>query len=297
MLPFSEPRPGPFHGVPFSIKDSIEVEGTVCSAGTLGYRNAPKSTRDATLVARLRAAGAVPIARTNLPDLLFAFESDNLMFGRTNNPYDYSRTSGGSSGGEAALIASCGSPFGLGIGCCWQRSTSGSLLRDCELETDFRKTRADRTCSSRGWMGRDALADWADGSACRGFAGFDADFAGRRTAQDHTVIPMPYEAFPFRICGLRISPTTDSRSRTRRRARSWKQAAKALGAVEMRPPGVELSYELEMKFLGADGGDGVREFLRSIGSFADAPVARWVARKTRRISHGCDRIRFLLGLN
>ena len=86
----------------------------MCTAGTLGLKSAPASTRDATLVARLRAAGAIPIARTNLPDLLFAFESDNLIYGRTNNPYDLSRTSGGSSGGEAALIAACGSPFGLG---------------------------------------------------------------------------------------------------------------------------------------------------------------------------------------
>src|SRR6202021_2251476 len=114
LMQYSAPKPGPLSGVPFSIKDSIEVAGTVCSAGTLGYRNAPKSTRDATLVARLRAAGAIPVARTNIPDLLFAFESDSLLFGRTNNPYDHSRTSGGSSGGEAALIASCGSPFGLG---------------------------------------------------------------------------------------------------------------------------------------------------------------------------------------
>src|SRR4051794_8459060 len=91
----------PLEGVPFSIKDSIEVEGTVCSAGTLGHQHAAPSKRDATLVARLRGAGAIPVARTNLPDLLFAFESDNLIFGRTNNPYNLTRTSGGSSGGEA----------------------------------------------------------------------------------------------------------------------------------------------------------------------------------------------------
>ena len=105
------------HGVPFSIKDSIEVAGTICTAGTLGRRRAAPSTEDATLVARLRGAGAIPIARTNLPDLLFAFESDNLLFGATNNPYDLTRTPGGSSGGEAALIASCGSPLGLGSDC------------------------------------------------------------------------------------------------------------------------------------------------------------------------------------
>jgi len=105
---------GPLHGVPFSVKDSIELAGTVCTAGTLGRSGAAPSTGDATLVTRLRRAGGIPIARTNLPDLLFAFESDNLIFGRTNNPYDLSRTSGGSSGGEAALIAACGSPLGLG---------------------------------------------------------------------------------------------------------------------------------------------------------------------------------------
>src|SRR5690349_11987785 len=64
-----------------------------------------------------RNAGAIPIARTNLPDLLFAFETDNILFGRTNNPYRDDYTSGGSSGGEAALIAACGSPMGLGSDC------------------------------------------------------------------------------------------------------------------------------------------------------------------------------------
>src|SRR5208282_2762744 len=108
---------GPLHGVPFSVKDSIELAGTVSTAGTIGRRGAAPSTSDATLVARLRNAGAIPIAKTNLPDLLFAFESDNLLFGRTDNPYDLARTPGGSSGGEAALIAACGSPMGLGSDC------------------------------------------------------------------------------------------------------------------------------------------------------------------------------------
>src|SRR5271166_808018 len=109
--------PGPLHGVPFSIKDSLELSGVVCTAGTMGRGNAAPSTSDAALIASLRAAGAIPIAKTNLPDLLFAFESANLLFGRTNNPYDVTRTCGGSSGGEAALIAACGSPMGLGSDC------------------------------------------------------------------------------------------------------------------------------------------------------------------------------------
>ena len=104
----------PLHGVPFSIKDSIDLEGRTTTAGTIGRKHALPALQDATLVQRLRSAGAIPIAKTNLPDLLFAFETDNLLFGRSNNPYDLSRTPGGSSGGESALIAACGSPLGLG---------------------------------------------------------------------------------------------------------------------------------------------------------------------------------------
>src|SRR5689334_9051225 len=105
---------GHLAGVPFSAKDSIDVQGVRTTAGTLERRNAAAAEKDATVVRRLRAAGGLPIAKTNLPDLLFSFESDNLIFGRSNNPYDVTRTPGGSSGGEAALIAACGSPLGLG---------------------------------------------------------------------------------------------------------------------------------------------------------------------------------------
>src|SRR4051812_11426632 len=101
----------------FTVKDSIEIAGHQCTAGTWGYRDRPPATEDAALVAKLRAMGGVPIARTNCPDLLFAFETDNLIYGRTNNPYDLTRTCGGSSGGEAALIAAGGSPLGLGSDC------------------------------------------------------------------------------------------------------------------------------------------------------------------------------------
>jgi amidase len=87
-------RRGPLHGVPFSVKDSIDLAGSPCTAGTFGRQDTTCADRDATVVARLRAAGGIPIVKTNLPDLLFAFETDNLIFGRTNNPYDLTRTCG-----------------------------------------------------------------------------------------------------------------------------------------------------------------------------------------------------------
>jgi len=104
---------GPLHGVPVSIKSSIEVAGLRCEAGTK-LRVGHVAQTDAPLVRRLRAAGAIVLGTTNTPEFLMAWETDNLLYGRTNNPWDLTRTSGGSSGGEAAAIASGCSAGGVG---------------------------------------------------------------------------------------------------------------------------------------------------------------------------------------
>jgi Asp-tRNA(Asn)/Glu-tRNA(Gln) amidotransferase A subunit family amidase len=104
---------GPLHGVPMSIKSSIEVKGLRCEAGTK-LRTGLVATQDAPLVSRLRKAGAIILGNTNTPELLMAWETDNLLYGRTNNPWDLSRTPGGSSGGEAAAIAAGCSAGGVG---------------------------------------------------------------------------------------------------------------------------------------------------------------------------------------
>src|ERR1700686_3966700 len=104
---------GPLHGVPISIKSSLEVAGLRCEAGTR-LRAGCVATRDAPLVARLRNAGALVLGVTNTPELLMAWETDNLLYGRTNNPWNLERTAGGSSGGEAAAIAAGMSAGGVG---------------------------------------------------------------------------------------------------------------------------------------------------------------------------------------
>jgi Asp-tRNA(Asn)/Glu-tRNA(Gln) amidotransferase A subunit family amidase len=104
---------GPLHGVPISIKSSINVAGMRCESGTR-LRSGFVPAQDAPLVARLRAAGAIVLGVTNTPELLMAWETDNLLYGRTNNPWDIERTSGGSSGGEAAAIAAGMSAGGVG---------------------------------------------------------------------------------------------------------------------------------------------------------------------------------------
>jgi Asp-tRNA(Asn)/Glu-tRNA(Gln) amidotransferase A subunit family amidase len=104
---------GPLHGIPISIKSSISVAGLRCESGTR-LRAGLIAAQDAPLVARLRAAGAIVLGVTNAPELLMAWETDNLLYGRTNSPWDLERTSGGSSGGEAAAIAAGMSAGGVG---------------------------------------------------------------------------------------------------------------------------------------------------------------------------------------
>jgi len=104
---------GALHGVPLSVKSSIEVAGLRCESGSK-LRSGFVADRDAPLVARFRQAGAIILGVTNVPELLMACETDNLLYGRTNNPWDLSRTPGGSSGGEAAAIAAGLSAGGVG---------------------------------------------------------------------------------------------------------------------------------------------------------------------------------------
>ncbi|HLX45517.1 MAG TPA: amidase family protein [Bryobacteraceae bacterium] len=261
----------PLDGVPFSVKDSIEVAGTVCTAGTLGRRNAPASTCDATLVARLRSAGAIPIVRTNLPDLLFAFETENLIHGRTNNPYDVTRTSGGSSGGEAALIAACGSPFGLGSDAAGSVRVPAHYCGIASIKpTSGRLPRAGHVPPPSGWieilwqigpMARhvdDLIAlmplltesEWGRPPACRRIASFI----------ENGIAP--------------VTPETAAIVRT---------AAKALANAgmiveERTPPYIDQSYDLEMQLIGPDGGDALRQYLRDIGSHQTHPLLdAWLA--------------------
>jgi Asp-tRNA(Asn)/Glu-tRNA(Gln) amidotransferase A subunit family amidase len=104
---------GPLHGLPLTIKDTIDTKGLRTTSGSrLLAKRVPD--RDATAVARLKTAGAIILGKTNTPEMAIPYETDNPVFGRTNNPHDLKRTPGGSSGGEAAAIAACLSPVGVG---------------------------------------------------------------------------------------------------------------------------------------------------------------------------------------
>jgi amidase len=129
---------GPLHGVPMTIKDNLDTAGMVTTGGTKGRVSfIPKV--DATVVSRLREAGAILVGKTNTPELTLAYETDNLIYGRTNNPYDLSRTSGGSSGGASAILAAGGIPFDIG-------SDTGGSIR---LPSHFCGTAGIRPTSGR----------------------------------------------------------------------------------------------------------------------------------------------------
>ena len=104
---------GPLHGVPCSVKECFALTGMPNTAGLVA-RKGQLATSDALAVARLRAAGAIPLGVTNTSELCMWMESSNKVYGRTNNPYDARRIVGGSSGGEGAIIGAGGAPFGLG---------------------------------------------------------------------------------------------------------------------------------------------------------------------------------------
>jgi amidase len=264
---------GLLQGVPFSLKDSLELAGTRCTAGTIGRREAAPSGCDATLVARLRQAGAIPIAKTNLPDLLFAYESDNLLFGATKNPYDPTRTSGGSSGGEAALIAACGSPMGLGSDAAGSVRVPAAFCGIASIKpTSGRLPRTGHFPPAGGWI--ETL--WQIGPMARHVE--DLVTMMRLLAygdgHDATVIETPFldpAAVKFR--NLRVAFFTDNgiAAACPDVARVVTAAAKALeGEVRSvqaaRPSCLAETYDLEMKLIGPDGGDGLREYLNSLGS-------------------------------
>ena len=118
---------GALHGVPITIKDSLDTAEIISTGGTKGRANY-LPPNDATVVARLKAAGAIILGKTNTPDLTMAFETSNLVYGRTNNPFDVARTPGGSSGGAAAIVAAGGSPLDIG-------SDTGGSIREIPART------------------------------------------------------------------------------------------------------------------------------------------------------------------
>jgi amidase len=269
---------GPLHGVPITIKDAFEVAGLTASGGTLGRAQYVPQT-DATAVARLRTAGAIVLGKTNVPELSLAFETDNLIYGRTTNPYDESRTPGGSSGGEAAIIAAGGSPLGLGT------DAAGSIRwpAHCCGIAGLKPTRGRVPLTGTFPPAAGLLRDfWHAGPLARRVE--DLALALRLIAgpddADPGAVPAPLkEPSSVAIDGLRLALYTDdgivpADAATAAAVRSAARALEDAGAAieEVRPTGAEQCFEVAIGLFAADGGTAVGAALQMAGTTAPSPL-------------------------
>ena len=220
---------------------------------------------------RLREAGGIPIAKTNLPDLLFSFETDNLLYGRTNNPYDLSRTPGGSSGGESALQAACGSPLGLGSDALGSVRVPAAFCGTASIKpTSGRLPRTGHVPAAGGWV--EAL--WQIGPMARRVP--DLELAMRLLAypdgEDFTSPPVPLleksELKGLRVAFFTFNGFARCTPAVRDAVTKCAELLGELGALveEQRPPGIPDAYEFELALLGSDGAEGIDTYLLATGS-------------------------------
>lgn len=246
---------GVLHGVPFSIKENIDVEGSATTEGVPALAGAI-APMDAPIVERLRAAGAIPLARTNLPDMGLRVHTHSGLHGVTRNPFDGTKTAGGSSGGEAAALATGMSPLGLG------NDIGGSLRNPaycCGIAslkpTSHRLPRADSTTQVEPILASQLMS--VDGPMARRVADVRAAFrvlAGPHP-RDPFCVPAPLDGpalgTPIRVA---LVPEPPGGATTPAVAAAVRAAGDALAdsgyeVVESTPPMVEDAIDTWSRWL------------------------------------------------
>jgi len=233
---------GALHGVPVTIKDTIDTVGLRTTSGSkIRVDYVPET--DAPAVARLKAAGAIVLGKTNAAEMAMDYNADNLVFGRTNHPLDPNLTPGGSSGGEAVAIATCMSPGGIGsdlagsvripahfCGICGLKPTTGRIPGELQFPP--------------------SIGPYSLGAVIGPMA---------RTAGDLRLLfgalsRDPFERSSFNLRGLRVAWYTDDGVApvTEETANAVARAARALSDAgliveERRPPHVERGNEMWLK--------------------------------------------------
>jgi fatty acid amide hydrolase len=277
---------GPLHGVPLTIKDCFHIAQTEATIGVT-TRIGKLSSFDAPQVAALKAAGAIVLGKTNVPQLMLLHESDNPVYGRTNNPWTLARTCGGSSGGEAAIIAAGGSPCGIG-------SDMGGSIRlpahFCGI-SGFKPSshRLTKQGSVKTLRGLEAL-QWQPGPLARRVEDLElllAILAGDPTSSHSPQLsPAPLRAARDVVLhGLRIGFWEDNGQfpyapAVQRAVRQAVQALEAQGAIvePFAPPKVSEAVYLYTALMAADGGADARRI--AAGSKLTPGIAQllWAAR-------------------
>jgi amidase len=273
---------GALHGVPMTIKDSFETRGVLTTAGTKGLA-AHVPGQDATVVARLRAAGAILLGKTNTPELTLNLDTENFVYGRTNNPYDLKRSPGGSSGGAAAIVAAGGSPFEIGsdtggsiripshfCGIAGIKPTAGRVPRTGHIP--FLESSAAEAFTQVGPMSRH-VEDLA--LLLPVVSGVDW--------RDPAVVPMKFiqmEADDLKKLRIAYYSDIGNRPPTSETIQTIESAVSVFAdaGVSIRedcPPDMEKSGDLWTRLFLADGGAWVKNLLKKLGTEDMHPSLEW----------------------
>jgi len=263
---------GALLGLPVTVKDSIAVAGAPRRCGSFA-RADDVPTEDATTVARARAAGAVVLAKTTTPEYMWSYETESALHGRTLNPLDAARTSGGSSGGEGALIGAGASPLGLGTdgggsirvpshycGIVGHRP-SARLVPETGVWPSTRET-GFVDMSTIGPMGRSV----ADVALLLGLivGGDDTDpFVAPFVLPDFRTIDVQGLRIGFYDADGAWPPTDGTRATVRRAVEALEEAGAAV--AETVPPPLEEANEIFFRMMAADGGARARADLAAAG--------------------------------
>ena len=262
-------------------QDSLDTRAS-SPRGTKGAPFVP--TEDATVVRRLRTAGAIILGKTNTPDLTLSYETSNLVYGRTNNPFDLERTSGGSSGGAAAIVAAGGSPMEIGS------DTGGSIRLPAHCcgvaglkPTAGRVPRTGHIIDYAGVAVPDSIGRWR----ARGRPGLVLDHRGAGWHRSHVVPVALGDPSTVRLAGLRVGyysrlAPLDSTAETVAAVESAVGALRRAGCepVPIAIPDAERIYETYVAVLFGDGGAAVLRALDRWGSAESTLRARVAGMKT-----------------
>ena len=263
---------GPLHGVPFTLKDSIDTAGVITAAGTKGRANFVPET-DAVVASRLKGAGAILLGKTNTPELTLSYETDNLVYGRTKNPYDIGRSPGGSSGGAAAIVAACGSVFDAGS------DTAGSVRIPAHFcGVAGLKPTSGRVPRTGHIVGPEGHAESLTtlGPLARRVEDLQLIYSvlAGPDGRDPHVAPVPVgDPAEVAFAKLRVAFFTDNGliTPTREIVDTVQAAARALDDAGLRveeavPEGIAQTSDLFISVFGADGGAGIRAMLERAGT-------------------------------
>ena len=274
---------GPLHGVPITIKDSLDTAGMISTWGTTG-RSDFTPERDATVVARLRAAGAIILGKTNTPEFTLAGITDNDVYGRTNNPYDVARSPAGSSGGAGAILAAGGSALDLGT------DTGGSI----RMPSHYCGIAGIKPTSGR--VPRTGHAISFDVGALDAFTQIGPmsrnvedlmtvlPIIAGPDGHDPAIVPAPLgDPQDVGVKDLRVAFFTDNgiKSPSADTASTVRTASSVLSdhgasVTEARPAGVSEAEQLWFRLYLADGGDWIRQLIQAAGTESMSAPLNWM---------------------